>query len=157
MQGPPVLINVTVLMLYMCFSKNWAGEILGDLLYQSNALSTSFLWFRFSSCILKYIIEMMLTIVMGPHSNLDFYMVKELPKMLINTVEMCFFVTSTKFKILLYMAELLRPLSFYLNFNENPFTDGSSPCFRYSCLLLVQYVQQLWNFTRSKNRGHAWI
>ena len=51
-----------------------------------------------------------------------------------------FFVTSTKFKILLYMAELLRPLSFYLNSNENPFTDGSSPCFRYPCLFLFQYV-----------------
>ena len=141
MQGPPVLINVTVLMLNMCFSKNWAGEILGDLLYQSNALSTSFLWFRFSSCILKYICNWNdAHHCHGATFQSRFLHGKRIAKNVDQYCRDVFFVTSTKFKILLYMAELLRPLSFYLNFNENPFTDGSSPCFRYPCLFLFQYV-----------------
>ena len=127
------------LLFYFIFECNFQGNFqpqLGE--FQSKAF-----WPCFGYSIRlfqKKRFEMMLTIGMGPHSNLDFYMVKELPKMLINTVGMFFFVTTTKFKTLLYMAELLRPLSFYLNSNENPFTDGSSPCFRYPCLFLFQYV-----------------
>ena len=100
---------------YLCYiwpSKNWAGEILGDLLYQSNASSTSFLWFRlqflFSTCILKYIIEMMLTIVHIPiHEEKErhqyqssFLHVKRIAKNVDQCSHyICCFVTSTKYLV----------------------------------------------------------